>query len=84
MTDAEKIVLEDYRNLFRSDVGVNVMADTMQELGLLDVITDEGRQIHLHNYAINMIEKMGVRSPGDKLRLLHHIARFLRDYIPKE
>lgn len=81
--DEQKQVISDFRKVHEDDTGTRVLADQLFELGLLGVITDDN-QVALHNYAIRVIEKMGVITSGQKYQLALDIAKLLQAFRFKE
>jgi len=78
---AQKV--RDFRKAHEGTTGQYVLADSLQELGFLGRLTLE-ESVPLHNYAISVIEKMGIVTPGEKYQLLLGFSKLLQDFIPKE
>lgn len=81
MTSEEYQIILDFREAHKTETGRQVLADTLKELGLLDYDPD-GKDV-LRNYAVRVIEKMGVVTPGQKYQLLLGIASLLQHIIPE-
>lgn len=81
MTDDIREKIEEFREVHRGDVGARVLADQLMELGVFDISNDE-RQMHLKNHAVQVIANMGVITQGDKYQLLLELARVLQKFVP--
>lgn len=74
-------VINDFRGAHQTDLGMRVLADTLMDLGFLGVTTTQD-QAALRNYAVRVIEKMGVVTQGEKYQLALGIAHLLQQFIP--
>ncbi len=81
--DPTKEKIEEFREIHRGEVGARVLADTFMELGMLDIAKDDRQRI-LKDHAVQVIAKMGVISPGDKLRVLEDFSRILQQFSREE
>lgn len=81
MDQPSKEIIDDFRFVHQTDAGRNVLADTLMDLGFLGIATTE-EQTQLRNYAVRVIEKMGVVTPGEKYQLALGIAHLLQQFIP--
>lgn len=74
-------IVRDYRQAHEGEVGMRVLADTLYDLGFFDVSMSQ-EQMTTRNYAIRVIEKMGVLTAGDRFQLAVGFARLLQQFIP--
>lgn len=81
MTHEQYQIILDFRDVHKTDAGKQVLADTLKELGFLDY--DPEDKDPLRNYAIRVIEKMGVVTAGQKYQLLLGVAHLLQHFIPE-
>lgn len=73
-------IVERFRAVHRGDDGMFALADQLTDLGFLGAAMTE-QQTTLRNYAVRIIEKMGVISPGEKYQLCLGIAKLLQGFI---
>lgn len=70
-----------FRQLHLSKNAIEVLADTLYELHFFDQCVTE-QQTNDRNYAVRVIEKMGVLTPGDKYEFARDVAILLQKFIP--
>ena len=73
-------IIARFRSVHGTHDGMIALADQLMDLGFLGNAINE-QQTTLRNYAIRVVEKMGVISPGDKYQLCLGIAKLLQDFI---
>lgn len=74
-----------YRHTFSGSLGQKVLADLLANLGLFEVIRDEG-DMHRHNHAIGILNSIGVikRNPDGGVENTERIVNALMGIIAKE
>lgn len=75
-------IVRDFRRAHEADNGMRVLADTLTDLGFFDVTTSN-EQATTRNYAVRVIEKMGVRTHGQRYQLALGVAKLLQEFIPE-
>jgi hypothetical protein len=73
-------IIARFRSIHSSHDGMIALADQLMDLGFLGTAMND-QQTTLRNYAIRVVEKMGVISPGDKYQLCLGIAKLLQGFI---
>lgn len=79
----DRDIVLDFRAVHQTPQGERVLADTLMDTGFFDPITDDA-QVPVRNYAIRVMEKMGVATRGDRYQLALGLARLLQQFIPEE
>ena len=80
MTQEEIDIVYRFRASHQGHDGMFALADQLMELGFLGISMNQ-EQTTLRNYAIRVIEKMGVLTNGEKYQLCLGIAKMLQEYV---
>jgi hypothetical protein len=80
MSIEELDIINRFRIVHSGDDGMYALADQLTDLGLFRPAMNE-QQSTLRNYAIRVIERMGVITEGDKYQLCLAIANILQRQI---